>query len=221
MRVITAFAHWNGAAASGTFYPALSFYAQNGALLMRVFPSTSVAAGASADVSYAPFPGGLINQAAGGTGVQFNDANATPNPRYLYADANQHGHDPGIAGLNQPGMQLWSDDSYGVLLGTTAGGARIVLYTGGASSDIRLVAAQGLSLWGSVYSAQYLIIGDSGTDYQFIFYNKTGDVVFEIDGGSTQTAFKLYDKAGNLMMYMDSTDQNLHIKTGKAVVADL
>lgn len=59
LTVETAFAHWDGSGASGAFLPALSFYTANGTLLSRVFPSTSVAAGASADVSYAPFPGGI------------------------------------------------------------------------------------------------------------------------------------------------------------------
>lgn len=59
LRVVTGFAHWDGTAASGAFLPALSFYAQNGALLSRTFPKDAVAQGGVADVSYAPFPGGV------------------------------------------------------------------------------------------------------------------------------------------------------------------
>jgi hypothetical protein len=52
-------ATFDGSGASGTFLCALSFYAQSGELLSRVFPSQSVASGDTAQVSYAPFPGGL------------------------------------------------------------------------------------------------------------------------------------------------------------------
>lgn len=58
LKPTAAFAHWNGAAASGAFLPALSFYTQDGKLFSRVFP-TQVAQGDVADVSYAPFPGGV------------------------------------------------------------------------------------------------------------------------------------------------------------------
>lgn len=66
LAVKTAFAHWDGTGASGSFLAALSFYAANGTLLSRVFPLTAVAAGGEADVSYAPFPGGMTTQTGGG-----------------------------------------------------------------------------------------------------------------------------------------------------------
>lgn len=59
LKPVTAFAHWDGSDAAGSFYPALSYYTANGTLLSRVFPSTQVTAGGVADVSYAPFPGGI------------------------------------------------------------------------------------------------------------------------------------------------------------------
>lgn len=66
MRPTTIFAHWDGTLASGTFLPCVSYYAANGQLLMRVFPSTSVNAGGTADVTYAPFPGGIGSSSGGG-----------------------------------------------------------------------------------------------------------------------------------------------------------
>ena len=75
LKVVTGFAHWDGSGASGDFLPALSFYAANGTLLSRVFPSTTVTAGASADVSYAPFPGGIGNSSPSGSGIDFDQAN--------------------------------------------------------------------------------------------------------------------------------------------------
>lgn len=71
LKVLTGFAHWDGAGASGAFYPALSFYTASGVLLSRVFPSTTVAAGGEADVSYAPFLGlgGAAGTLIGGGGI--------------------------------------------------------------------------------------------------------------------------------------------------------
>jgi len=57
--LIAAYAEWNGAAASGDFLPCLEIYSDAGIRMCRVFPSTTVKAGDSAVVSYAPFPGGI------------------------------------------------------------------------------------------------------------------------------------------------------------------
>lgn len=65
----SAVATFDGSGAAGNFLCALSFYAQNGALVTRVFPSTPVVAGDVAAVSYAPFPGGLISGGGGGGGI--------------------------------------------------------------------------------------------------------------------------------------------------------
>src|SRR5579864_5672189 len=64
--LIAAYAEWNGASASGDFLPCLEIYSDAGIRMTRVFPSTTVKAGDSAVVSYAPFPGG-IGQASSGT----------------------------------------------------------------------------------------------------------------------------------------------------------
>lgn len=59
LRIEAAFASFDGTGASSSFEPCLTFKAPDGAVLSRVRPSTAIAAGASADVSYAPFPGGI------------------------------------------------------------------------------------------------------------------------------------------------------------------
>lgn len=46
---------FDGAGASDAFLPALAFYAQSGELLGRTFPGSPVAAGDSAEVTFAPF----------------------------------------------------------------------------------------------------------------------------------------------------------------------
>lgn len=61
-RLGSATAVWNGAGAGGAFLPCLSIYAQSGQLLARVFP-VPIAAGGSAEVTYAPFLRGLSTAA--------------------------------------------------------------------------------------------------------------------------------------------------------------
>lgn len=67
VRPATAYATWDGTGASGDFLPCLAFYSQDGTRVARVFPSTKVAAGDVANVTYAPFPGGLI----AGNGIRY------------------------------------------------------------------------------------------------------------------------------------------------------
>lgn len=54
---LSAFASFNGAAAASAYLPTLTFYSDAGIILARVFPGVSVAAGVSADVTFAPFLG--------------------------------------------------------------------------------------------------------------------------------------------------------------------
>lgn len=61
----TAFATFDGSGASGDFLACMSFLAQDGKRFMRVFPTTPVAGGDVADVTFAPFPGGIGQSAAG------------------------------------------------------------------------------------------------------------------------------------------------------------
>src|SRR5690348_12263782 len=54
-QALTISAVFDGTGASGSFYPCCSIYTQDGKLVSRDFPSSSVAAGASAEVTYHPF----------------------------------------------------------------------------------------------------------------------------------------------------------------------
>lgn len=60
---------WDGAAASATFKPCLSIYSQDGVLLSRTFPDTSMNTGDSGVVTYAPFLGGEGGGNVGGGGT--------------------------------------------------------------------------------------------------------------------------------------------------------
>lgn len=71
---VAATATFDGTGAAGDFLACLSFYAQSGELLSRVYPTAKVTAGEVAAVSYAPFPGGLTS-AATGSGIQFDQNN--------------------------------------------------------------------------------------------------------------------------------------------------
>jgi hypothetical protein len=53
------FAHWDGSGASGDFLACLTFVSDSGNTFSRTFPTTPIKAGGEADVSYAPFPGGI------------------------------------------------------------------------------------------------------------------------------------------------------------------
>lgn len=66
IELLAGFATFDGTGAAGAFLPSIAFYSSGGLLITRTFPSTSVAAGASADVSF--FPGvGAPSGSGGGT----------------------------------------------------------------------------------------------------------------------------------------------------------
>jgi hypothetical protein len=66
---LTISATFDGTGASGAFYPCCSIYTQDGKLVSRDFPSASVAAGASAEVTYHPFLRTATAQSAATGGV--------------------------------------------------------------------------------------------------------------------------------------------------------
>lgn len=72
----SAFAHFDGTSASGPFRPAVTVRSQNGTIVARCFPSESVAAGDTADVTYGPF---LDTGGASGSLV-VEDGTTTVNP---------------------------------------------------------------------------------------------------------------------------------------------
>lgn len=67
----TAHATFDGSGAGATFRPCLTFYSQEGVVLGRYFPSDTIAAGATAEVTYTP-PFGTAAVSGGGGGIQFN-----------------------------------------------------------------------------------------------------------------------------------------------------
>ena len=96
LRPISIFAHVDGTGASGAFLICVTYKDQNGNRFSRAFNATSVAAGASADVSW--FPGGDLGAtAASGGGIQFNT-----NPQGgTYLDVQTTGNDGVVAsGIN-------------------------------------------------------------------------------------------------------------------------
>lgn len=59
----SAFAHYDGTSASGSFLAALTVRSQNGAIVARVWPSTTFAAGDVGDVTFVPFGVGEASSA--------------------------------------------------------------------------------------------------------------------------------------------------------------
>jgi hypothetical protein len=99
LTVESAFASFDGSAAAA-YLPCIAFYSQSGALLGRYFPTTgALAAGTSADVSFAPF----LGDGAGGstaTGLAFDTFPQTGT--WFYAEVD------GAGGPNGWGME-WAD----------------------------------------------------------------------------------------------------------------
>lgn len=62
--LLCAYAEWDGSGASGDFLPCLAIYSDAQIRLGRVFPGATVAAGDSAVVTYAPFPGGIASDSS-------------------------------------------------------------------------------------------------------------------------------------------------------------
>lgn len=111
---------YDGSGASGDFMPCLSIYSQDGHLISRTFPQASVAAGASAEVSFIPFVPPASGAAAGG-GIQFDTEPQSGD--WLYVETTGAG--PAVAG--QPyGFAFQAtpgDGNSGMLLKVTESGA--------------------------------------------------------------------------------------------------
>ncbi len=101
-------ATFDGTGAGGNFLACLSFYAQSGELLSRVFPQTIIQAGDVAQVSYAPFPGGMTGSGAQ-SGIRF--------------DVNNIGDWLNVHTTGDPGITFTADTSAagGIILQTNDG----------------------------------------------------------------------------------------------------
>lgn len=111
----SATAHFDGSGASDAFLPSIAVYSPGGTLLSRTFPAIPVAAGEEADVTFAPFLGGL-----GGAGpASFGAVKIpVPSPKTVAAST--------VAAIgwntfrtNDPSVFATSDD--GVTVNNTAG----------------------------------------------------------------------------------------------------
>jgi hypothetical protein len=111
LEVKAAFAKFDGSGAAGPFLACIGFYAQDGTRFSRSFNPSPVAAGETAEVSFAPFPGGLT-----GSGIRFNVDN-----RGGWLDITTSGFDP-----SSNGVRVTDDGGGGLVFATTpAGGGPI------------------------------------------------------------------------------------------------
>lgn len=119
-RPTTVSARFNGAAASGRFYPCLAFYTQDGKLLHRSFSQTILQVGDDAEVTFAPFldRGGDSNAGVVGQDTAYVAAVLADTPWLLWRANETSGllqdssgnarHSTGIGGVPQyqvPGAQ--------------------------------------------------------------------------------------------------------------------
>lgn len=93
-------ATFDGTSASGAFYPCCSIYTQDGKLVSRDFPSSSVAAGASAEVTYHPF----LRTAAASTPV----TSSGPSVATFYTSASVAGDTPITVGAGATVNITWA-----------------------------------------------------------------------------------------------------------------
>lgn len=132
-QLLSATATYDGSGASTPFLACLSFYSQTGNLLSRVFPQTPVPSGGTAQVSFAPFPGGLAGGSSGGSGWQFNTdneggwgevtSNAEGPKGYGLFFADESG--TGVAIITKNNVYLESTSGDEVQIGRTAGTAGV------------------------------------------------------------------------------------------------
>lgn len=67
-----AFAHYDGTGASGNWRPTLTIKAQDGTILSRTFPGSSLHAGDTADVTFSPFVPAADSGSSGGAAGGYN-----------------------------------------------------------------------------------------------------------------------------------------------------
>jgi hypothetical protein len=151
---LSAFAHYDGSAAAAPFLAALTFYSASGSILARVFPTTQISAGGTADVTFAPF---LDEIGAGGIQLlnptsysgDLNEGEkleifTTGNMDFFVGDTN------GVGEFKLSAKEFIFLDAYsGIDLDTDGGGGGITLTSSGAGTislsvlgtgDIRLDA---------------------------------------------------------------------------------
>lgn len=144
-------ATFDGSGASGDFLCALVFRAQSGEVLMRVFPQATVPAGDVAQVSYAPFPGGLISKTTPGAGIQFDTLNVGDWLSVETVDSSGNGilfqedGDGGIFLHNQGngGLTLRDEGNDGILLNEFGSGGVNFQDHGGGGFNVNISGSGG------------------------------------------------------------------------------
>lgn len=221
-------AEFNGSGASGSFYPCLAVYSQDDKLIGRFFPAQVLAAGDTAEVTFAPF----LRQAAAsavGSGIQFDTDNQGG---YLDVTTNDR-----IGGTGR-GLRLTDSSLGGIEIKTIAGVSGLLSLLGTVTSLINRA--------GSAISGTKLTIrndDDGGTDILDSSGGLTlqsGGVVLVQGGASpryriglgnsgaamnfylraTTDKYKFRDKDGTVIFQIDA-DGALHGLTGQALTFDL
>lgn len=220
----SAVATFDGTGAGGAFLACLSFYAQNGALVTRVFPATPVVAGDVAAVSYAPFPGGLASGGGGGSGIEF-DVDNVGDWLSVETTAVTGSGDAMTFTDTAPssnGITLTSDNGQVVLNGTG-----VSINSSAAGSGINLNAVETIAIIAGTSGAANgeVIIGSSATSggrsvtLDNVESGGNGDIIIRIGNGGV---FVVWGQAGSSdPIFRVDEDGALHGKTGQALTFDL
>jgi hypothetical protein len=192
------FARFDGSLASGPWRAALTIRAQNGTILGRVFPSDELAAGDSADVTFAPFLRGSTTSTPSGGGIQFDTDPQSGD--WLVVETTDSvpsgtGAGYGIALRPSDGFNITTPNNVQVLattgVGITASNGNVAIFAGGAGRTLSLTSNR-------VFA--------------------TGLIDFVLASGKSFTVYAS-DAATKLFEVRD--DATVHIQTGQTVQADL
>lgn len=183
----SAYASFDGAGASASWLAALTIRSRDGQILARLFPTTELAVGDTADVTYAPFLGAA---SAGGGGLETTNGTLDIDPTHVLSVAD------GLL-LTQPATgtaELEVDPAFISPYGGGPGGDNVFLALGfkAINGDPRLYP--GTAAWVSgdiVGTAVWLPAGRQINSLGF-YQNNGGFVV-------TLARLAIYDSAGNLV----------------------
>jgi hypothetical protein len=195
--VMSIFASFDGSAAGGSFRPVVTVRSQSGAILARGFPPDSVAAGDSADVTFAPFlRGGGGGSAA--AGIQFD---VTPQIGG-FLDITTNSGAISVYDSSSSGINLFSDDGAG-------GGGQIDISTedGNLVMRNRIISARvtnSFEVRGTGSSPRFRVFDDGATSVRL----------------GTGASLTVVGSAGTAILRV-TDDGTYHILTGAAWVADL
>jgi hypothetical protein len=136
-------AQFNGAAAAGSYVPTLQIVGDSGLVVAECPVGATVAAGASADVSWFPGVKAAASTAPAGGGLEFDTYPQAG--QWLYLETDGPASSPGGFGV-----ELFDKSGNGVDLTTHSGGPILLLAVGGGkitiqtdSADIELIPGPG------------------------------------------------------------------------------